>query len=79
MRSHGFADVSVEGRCFIWRGGSAGTTFLRLNCEQTRAAALATGLCSERDIASYLARLSDPEFELTSPIMWSTWGQRPLD
>jgi ubiquinone/menaquinone biosynthesis C-methylase UbiE len=79
MRSHGFIDVAKEGRSFAWRGRSAGTTLLRLNCEQTCDVAVAKGFCTENDIASYLERLADPKFEIISPIMWSAWGRRPMD
>ena len=79
MRSHGFVEVEREGRSLGWRGGSAGAMLLQLNCEQTRDAAVATGLCREQDIAAYLERLADPHFEIISPIMWSAWGRRPLD
>lgn len=79
MRHHGLVDVEREGRSLAWRGGSAGAMLLRLNCEQIRVAAVATGLCSERDIESFLERLATPNFEIISPIMWSAWGRRPFD
>jgi len=79
MRSHGFVEVEREGRSFAWRGGSAGATLLRLNCEQTCDTAIASGLCTRGDVASFLERLADPKFEILSPIMWSAWGRRPLD
>lgn len=77
LRAAGLEEIGIEGRAFIWPGGSEGATLSRLNYEQLRDAILATGRVTEREFATDLARLDDCEFEVRSPILWSAWGRRP--
>ena len=77
LRAAGLQETGIEGRAFIWPGGSAGAAFSRLNYEQLRDSILATGLITQQEFASDLARLDDPEFEVRSPILWAAWGRRP--
>ena len=77
LRAAGLEEIGIEGRAFIWPGGSAGATLNRLNYEQLRDAILATGKITEEEFALDLARLDDCEFEIRSPILWSAWGRRP--
>lgn len=77
LRAAGLEGIGVEGRAFIWPGGSAGATLNRLNYEQLRDAILATGKVTEEEFAIDLARLDDRDFEIRSPILWSAWGRRP--
>jgi hypothetical protein len=77
LRAAGLEEIGIEGRAFIWPGGSAGATLNRLNYEQLRDAILATGKITEEEFALDLARLEDCEFEIRSPILWSAWGRRP--
>jgi SAM-dependent methyltransferase len=73
----GLDAVEAEGRVLLYRGGSAGAALLRLNFEQLRTSILATGLVTPDEYADDLARLEDPEFEVRSPILWTTWGRKP--
>jgi SAM-dependent methyltransferase len=77
LRAAGLEEIGVEGRVFIWPGGSAGATLNRLNYEQLRDSILATGRVSEEEFASDLKRLDDSDFELRSPILWTARGRRP--
>jgi SAM-dependent methyltransferase len=77
LRAAGLEEIGIEGRAFIWPGGSAGATLSRLNYEQLREPILATGKITEEEFAMDLARLDDGAFEIRSPILWSAWGQRP--
>ena len=77
LRAAGLQETSIEGRAFIWPGGSTGATLSRLNFEQLRDAILATGLITEQEFAIDLAQLNDREFEIRSPILWTAWGRRP--
>lgn len=77
LRAAGLERIGIEGRAFIWPGGSAGATLNRLNYEQLRDAILATGRITEEEFAIDLARLDDCDFEIRSPILWTAWGQRP--
>jgi SAM-dependent methyltransferase len=77
LRAAGLLETGIEGRVFIWPGGSTGATLSRLNYEQLRDAILATGLLTEEELATDLARLDDHELEIRSPILWTAWGRRP--
>jgi SAM-dependent methyltransferase len=77
LRAAGLEQLGIEGRAFIWPGGSDGAALNRLNYEQLRDPILATGRVTEEEFAADLARLDDCEFEIRSPLMWSAWGRRP--
>lgn len=77
MRAAGLEETGIEGRAFIWPGGSAGATFSRLNYEQLRDPILATGLLTEQEFAADLAQLEDRDAEIQSPVLWAAWGRRP--
>jgi SAM-dependent methyltransferase len=77
FRSAGLEDAGIEGRTFIWPGGSAGAAHTRLNYQQLRDPILATGQITEEEFEQDLSRLEDPDFELRSPILWTAWGRRP--
>jgi 2-polyprenyl-3-methyl-5-hydroxy-6-metoxy-1,4-benzoquinol methylase len=77
LRTCGLEHVMAEARTYLWPGGSIGTTLMRLNAEQLREPILATGLVTVSEYADDLARLSDPQFEVRSPTLWTAWGRRP--
>lgn len=77
LRAAGLTDVTVEGRVFLWRAGSAGAALTRLNYEQLREPILATGQLTAEEFAADVARVDDEEFETRSPILWTAWGRRP--
>jgi SAM-dependent methyltransferase len=77
LRVAGLQEIGIEGRTFIWPGGSTGATLSRLNYEQLRDAILATGLITAEELAVDLTRLEDPEFEIRSPVLWTAWGRKP--
>jgi SAM-dependent methyltransferase len=77
LRAAGLEEIGIEGRAFIWPGGSEGATLNRLNYEQLRDSILATGRVTEEEFAADLERLDDREFEIRSPLLWSAWGRRP--
>ncbi len=77
LRAAGLEETGVEGRTFVWPGGSIGATLNRLNFEQLRDPILATGLITEEEFAADLARLEDRELEIRSPVLWTAWGRRP--
>lgn len=77
LRTQGLTNVGTEGRVFLWRGRSAGTTLSRLNFEQLREPILASRLVTPAEFEADLAALDDERFEVRSPILWTAWGQRP--
>ena len=74
--AEGLVDVDVEGRSYLWRGGSAGAALLRANYEQLRNPIFETGLVTEAQFTQDLTQLSDPHFVVRSPTMWAAWGRR---
>jgi hypothetical protein len=77
LRAAGLTGVGVEGRVFLWTGGSSGALLTRLNYAQLREAILATGRVTGDEYDADVARLDDETFEVRSPIMWTAWGRRP--
>lgn len=77
VRAKGLADVDIEGRVFLSRGGTAGTALLRLNFLQLRDRILATGMLSPEEFDADVASLDHEDFESRSPILWTAWGRRP--
>ncbi|MEO8184652.1 MAG: class I SAM-dependent methyltransferase [Deltaproteobacteria bacterium] len=78
FRAKGLVGVEMEGRVFVWRTGSPGAALTRANREQLRSEILATGLTTANEFEADLGGIDHPEFETTSPILWTAWGQRRL-
>jgi hypothetical protein len=78
MRALGLVALGADARLSMWLGGSAGASLIRANVEQLRGALIAGGYVTEKELEQDTARLDDPEFMTPSPIMWTTWGRRPL-
>jgi SAM-dependent methyltransferase len=76
LRVAGLEETGIEGRAFIWPGGSDGARLNRLNYEQLREPILATGMLTEQEFAADLANLDDREAEIRSPVLWTAWGRR---
>jgi SAM-dependent methyltransferase len=76
LRELDLADVTMEGRLFVWRSGSPGASLMRLNCEQLRTEILATGQISESEFDADLDRLDGPTFDFASPILWTAWARK---
>lgn len=76
LRAEVLVQVGMEGHLAIWTGGSPGARLMRANYEQIRAEALERGLITEHEIEAVLALLEDPGVAISSPIMFSAWGQR---
>jgi ubiquinone/menaquinone biosynthesis C-methylase UbiE len=78
MRALGLIDVRAEARLSMWHGGSAGASLTRVNFEQLRDTLVASGYVTEEELEEDIERLDDPKFMTPSPIMWTTWGRRPV-
>ncbi len=78
LRALGLDQVGAEGRTFLWQEGSAGASLMRANFEQLRAVMLESGLIGEQALEEDLRRLDEARFMTPSPIMWASWGRRPL-
>jgi SAM-dependent methyltransferase len=78
MRALGLVDVRAEARVSMWFGRSTGASLTRTNFEQLHDALITRGYVTEEEWEEDIARLDDPEFVMPSPIMWTTWGRRPV-
>ena len=77
FRALGLEEVSAEGRMVMFDRRNGGAELLRLNFEQVGAELIAAGLITQRQIDADLARLTEEEFAIPSPIMWSVIGRKP--
>jgi ubiquinone/menaquinone biosynthesis C-methylase UbiE len=78
FRSLGLEQVSAEGRMVMFDRRNGGAELSRLNFEQVGADLIAAGLITQRQMDADLARLTEEEFAIPSPIMWSVIGRKPL-
>lgn len=77
LPSNGFVDVGAEASVSIWKGYSAGTTLLKLSCEELREPMLASGLISREELDADLRRMDEQDYLMPSPMMWTAWGKKP--
>jgi ubiquinone/menaquinone biosynthesis C-methylase UbiE len=77
FRSLGLEEVSAEGRMVMFDRRNGGAELLRLNFEQVGAELIAAGLITQRQLDADLARLTEEDFAIPSPIMWSVIGRKP--
>jgi SAM-dependent methyltransferase len=77
LRAAGLINVGMEGHLAVREGGSLGMTLLAANFIQVRDEAVAKGLVTDAEVDAVLGRLSEPDFALFSPVMFTAWGQRP--
>ena len=79
LNARGLQNVSAEGRMLMWFGGSQGTRLMRANLEQLREAILESGAVTTAEFAEDIARLDQPDFMTSSPVMWSVAGRQPMN
>lgn len=77
FRSLGLEQVSAEGRMVMFDRRNGGAELSRLNFEQVGADLIAAGLITQRQMDADLVRLTEDEFAIPSPIMWSVIGRKP--
>lgn len=73
----GLEEVRADGRARLYRGGTAGTAFIRLSLESLRPQLIETGTLNEDDVRAALALLDDPANVFVSPLMIAAWGRTP--
>ncbi len=78
IEAAGLQDVDADGRLRVHRGGSPGTTMLRLSIESLSAALVASGALTSEDLERALATLDDPGTVFLSAAMIAAWGRKPL-
>ncbi len=79
LRTCGLDRVDCEGRLRMCRGNSPSARLARLNFEQLREPLLASRQLTIEQFDEDVARLDDDEYEWRSAILWTAWGQRPVE
>lgn len=77
LEANGLVNVGAEASVCVWRARSAGTSLLKLSCEELREPIVRTGLISQQEFEAELRRVDEHDFFMPSPMMWSAWGQQP--
>lgn len=76
LQAHDLVNVSMEGHVAVWEGGSPGTRLMRANYEQIREEAVNAGFITDEEVDQVLILLDDPDFAVSSLIMFNARGQR---
>jgi SAM-dependent methyltransferase len=77
LRAHNLAEISAEGRLFMYEGGTSGADLTRAAISQTRDEMIDAGAISAAEIERDLLQLNRSDFMMPSPIMWAVRGRRP--
>jgi len=76
LRTHGLANVGMEGYVVVWEGRSPGARLMRANFEQIREEAVNAGFITNQEVAQVLTLLDDLDFVFSTNIMFTAWGRR---
>ncbi|HEY6409432.1 MAG TPA: methyltransferase domain-containing protein [Ktedonobacteraceae bacterium] len=77
LRAQGLVNVGMEGHLAVREGGSPGARLFGANYEQVREEAVKAGLITNEEVAQILTLLDDPDFAISSHVMFTAWGRRP--
>jgi SAM-dependent methyltransferase len=77
LRAHELAEISADGRVFMYEGGTSGADLTRAGISQTRDEMIDAGAISTAEIERDLLQLNRSDFMMPSPIMWAVRGRRP--
>jgi SAM-dependent methyltransferase len=77
LRAHNLAEISAEGRVFVFEGGTSGADLTRAAISQTRDEMIDAGAISAAEIERDLLQLNRSDFMMPSAIMWAVRGRRP--
>lgn len=77
LRAHGLINMGMEGYVAIGDGRSPLASLFQANCEQVREEAVKAGLITNEEVDQVITSLNDPNFTISSLIMFTAWGQRP--
>ena len=75
LQANGLVNVGAEASGSMWQSGSAGTSLMKLACQELRGLILGSGFITESEFEADLKRLDEPDFLTPSPVMWTAWGQ----
>ena len=77
LRAHGLVNVSMEGYLGLREGRSPGSHLMHANFEQIQQEAITTGLVTNEEVEHMLTLLDDPDFAVSSSVLFTAWGRRP--
>jgi ubiquinone/menaquinone biosynthesis C-methylase UbiE len=77
FRALGLEQISAEGRLLMFDRANGGAELMRVNIDQIGADLIAAGLITQRELDADLAKITEEEFAIPSPIMWSVIGRKP--
>ena len=77
LRAHGLANVGMEGYMVVLEGGAPGARLKQANFEQIRQEAVNAGFITNEEVDQVLILLDDPDFAISSHLMFTAWGHRP--
>lgn len=77
LRAQGLVNLGMEGYVAVWQGKSTGARLTEANFEQIRGEAVGARLITHEEVAQMLTLLDDPDFAISTPIMFTAWGRRP--
>jgi SAM-dependent methyltransferase len=78
LRAHNLAEISAEGRVFMYEGATSGADLTRAAISQTRDEMIDAGAISATEIERDLLQLNRSDFMMPSPIMWAVRGRRRM-
>lgn len=76
LRAHDLAEISAEGRMFLYEGGTRGADLTRAGISQTRDEMIDASAITPAEIERDLLQLNRSDFMMPSPIMWAVRGRR---
>jgi 2-polyprenyl-3-methyl-5-hydroxy-6-metoxy-1,4-benzoquinol methylase len=76
LRAYNLAEISAEGRVFMYEGATSGADLTRAAISQTRDEMIDAGAISATEIERDLLQLNKSDFMMPSPIMWAVRGRR---
>jgi len=79
LQAQGLVNVGAEASVSMWKGRSAGTRFMKLACQQLREQIIGSGLISQSEFDAEIKRIDEQDFLMPSPMLWTAWGQIPME
>lgn len=75
----GYTQLGYRGFCDVWKGGSIGASLHHANAMQVAENLIANGTATQQELDAFSTLTEDPRFAVSSYLLLSTWGRRPID
>ncbi len=76
LRAQNLVNAGMEGYLALRQGRSPGADLMRANFEQIRQEAITAGFVTHEEVTHMLTLLDDPDFAVSSSVMFTAWGRR---